>query len=502
MAKRDDRKKREKNRQSKKKKKLKRSKDVLTSAVMANHLAAIHLKTPEDYKEWCKQHGFKASLEKSHRQLRDEKSHAQRLRVIKTLEKSKFAFNAKALVEAFGNGENPKGDSYVARNLREGYKLVEEKCPTLRDEYTKLLLEIESQTGWLDIREANYAKVVANVLIYRENWLRPLPEWEVKGYNIDRQVSSLLRHLFVKYEMPFFMDKAFHEESRFPVQDWYIHMGEGNNIRTAKGLPVPLTKKMAHFFCKAPKNCKIDHAIRWGQTLGLGGDPRTAEGVLECRYITDDFTKDDFWLSVVRFFIANPMLDTAQYSPIVDYLNNQRHVSRRVFVDRGVAQTLPPPEPNLTMRGRTPDTLLRQVEAWHTALGRESKWNAELDWEKGPIPDWEFLEGDASKKNHKVWRMIELLNTKELIAEGKIMKHCVGSYGQSCHRGRVSIWSMRSESHSGTKNELTVEVQDGAVRQARGKYNERATQQQAKMLRRWSAEVGLSMNNYVLDRWM
>ena len=61
-------------------------------------------------------------------------------------------------------------------------------------------------------------------------------------------------------------------------QDWFLHIGRGENIRKAAGLPVPLTKMMAHHFLLAPDGCTIVQAIRWGQLCGIGATARRASG--------------------------------------------------------------------------------------------------------------------------------------------------------------------------------------------------------------------------------
>jgi hypothetical protein len=69
---------------------------------------------------------------------------------------------------------------------------------------------------------------------------------------------------------------------------------------------------MAHELMQAPSHYTVEHAFRWGQIHALGGNPRIVEGV-RTTWLASSFRNDDFWLTVMRFFIANPMLDTAQY---------------------------------------------------------------------------------------------------------------------------------------------------------------------------------------------
>ena len=155
-------------------------------------------------------------------------------------------------------------------------------------------------------------------------------------------------------------------------QDWYRQIGAGKNIRTAANLPVPLTKMMAHHFLAAPASYSIDGAFRWAQVHGLGGDRILADALLET-LIAHDFRDNEFWLSALRFFVRNPMLDPSHISPIIDYIWNRKYENRIAFVATGVVENLGPEQPNFSMRGRTADSLLRAVEAWHRQLGREVK---------------------------------------------------------------------------------------------------------------------------------
>ena len=151
------------------------------------------------------------------------------------------------------------------------------------------------------------------------------------------------------------------------------------------------------------------------------------------------FKDDEFWLSVLRFFIANPLLDTRHYGPIVDYIWHKKYENRMVFVERGVAREEGPEQPNFSMHGRTPDTLLRQVEEWHKRLGRESR-GVNLNWIKSKFNEFRYTVGQTKSRNMEIWTIRELLNSNELIAEGRAQHNCVASYARSCFTGVTSIW--------------------------------------------------------------
>ena len=256
---------------------------------------------------------------------------------------------------------------------------------------------------------------------------------------------------------PLFMDAVWflgNGREAIRQQDWFLHLGKGKNIRTAD-LPLPYTKRMAHHFMQAPSDFTVVAALRWGQIHGLGGTERLARA-LTGTHVGTEFEHDDFWITVLQFFIANPMLDLVHVGPIIDYINHQRFASQDVFVAPGVVERRGPAQPNLTMKGRTPESLLRQVEAWHQTLAKTEQPKAE--WPRSGIDGFEFVEGAERGGNLKIWTITELLSTKALVAEGRKMKHCVATYAHSCASGACSIWALEVETFEGRSKLFTIEV--------------------------------------------
>jgi hypothetical protein len=280
-------------------------------------------------------------------------------------------------------------------------------------------------------------------------------------------------------------------------QNWYKHIGTGQNIRTAPGIPVALTKKMAHHFLFAPKQYNVEEAIRWGQVHALGGDKRLMDALRGTRLL-GNFKNDEFWLNVIRFFIANPMLDVSHVHPIIDYIWNQKFENQRVFVARGVVEEHDPPQPNFSMKGRTPKTLLHQVNDWHRQLGRETR-GGDFEWMRSEIGEFHLREGSEKKGNLKYWYIRELLSTDELIHEGRKLHHCVRSYAKSCYTGKTSIWTMESEDENGRHKALTIEIsqRENLIRQVRGKRNRLPTEKEKYILTQWATYEKLEIAEYV-----
>ena len=131
------------------------------------------------------------------------------------------------------------------------------------------------------------------------------------------------------YDVPGFMNSAWLEgltPAGVVHQRWFIHVAQGGNLRTAKGLPVPLTRRQAHLYLQAPADFDVLSAFRWAQILDMGGDERLVRSILGTM-IGKSFDHDDFWVTVLRWLVDQPMLDPVHHAPIIDYLNNQRFVA-------------------------------------------------------------------------------------------------------------------------------------------------------------------------------
>jgi hypothetical protein len=262
-------------------------------------------------------------------------------------------------------------------------------------------------------------------------------------------------------------------------------------------LPFPFTKKIAHHFHTAPRTYSIEAAIRWGEVHALGGDARISNALLETRLVRE-FRDNSFWKRVLDFFVRNPMLDTAHINPIIDYIWSQKYDDRVIFVERGVAENCGPAQPNFSMNGRTAESLLRAVQAWHRQLGKEVK-GGDLQWKESGLDDFQHIEGSPQKKNMTVWKIRELLSSGELIAEGRQMRHCVASYAQSCAKGICSIWTMDSETEQGIEKRVTIEInrKQNEILQVRGKMNRKPTEKEKDILNRWAAQAGLEIAAYL-----
>ena len=335
---------------------------------------------------------------------------------------------------------------------------------------------------------------------YCHRWVRPLDQWRPKSKSPRRQFESLLHHLFAKYEpMPKFFQQVWtsSDSSMGRYRLWYVRVANGENLRKCH-LPITYTRKMAHWFMRAPDNFSVSQALRFGQVMGLGGNRRIAQMIATTR-LADNFLDDDFWVTVIRWFTEQPLLDPAQIGPIIDYINFQRFMPE---------QAIGPRQPNFSMRGRTSETLLRQVNRWHQRLANDNRHQI-CAWNPSGIDSFSLFEGGESSGqetesktlagNVKHWVIRELLSTKSLAIEGRQLSHCVASYANSCNRRYSSIWTMELETFSGVKKLLTIEVRlsTRTIVQIRGKSNRLPTEVERKIIRRWATQANLKVGAHL-----
>ncbi len=478
---------------------------------MNAHLKKLGIESIPEYKNWCRDHGFSTSLNKTWEQHNRE--HLVILRQtadIRRAQARREQRNPHETIQQIFAGQMD-GANFHQPHLQavcRAYKHVKSNR-LAKQALLRLLLHVQPSTNLINRRraigqaESQFGNTFVDgltALAFRwPKWIRDVEQWKPRTHNDRRQFTSLARHLIAEYDVPEFMDAVwFKGTSKEGVkqQNWFIHIAQGRNIRTAAKLPIPLTKRMAHHLLQAPSNFSVEAAIRWGQIHGLGGDARLAHAICETR-LCESFDHDDFWQTVLRFLIDTPMLDTVHIAPMIDYLHHQRFVGREMFVAPGVIEDCPPEQPNLCMKGRNPQTLLRQVRQWHQRLGMRKSPNT--SWAPSGIGAFEFVEGNKSSTNMKRWTIRELLSSEELREEGRKMRHCVASYSGSCARHMTSIWTLEMETYAGTEKLLTIEVRPRAkqICQARGKCNERPSQKTRAIMSRWASLQGLSIASYV-----
>ena len=462
------------------------------------------LETVDAYRDWCRDRGISRKLDKNWKRrahelyLRKASIAETKLRCSKSQQRRPLA-----TLQAICDGDTFPSGTLVPhfRRFADSLTVWSDEPPINRDALHRLVTHTHNVgasffgpgRGCEELGDApgnTYLEALSNIARYRDQWLQPIETWARRTRNKHRQFESLVRHLFVRYEMPEFFHNAWlggWNATTTRHREWYLHVGRGENIRNCE-TDLPLTKRMAHYFMRAPHSLNVRQAQRWGQVLGFGGSVKLANAIVSSR-IGTDFQNEDFWSLAIQWFIRFPEISPLHVRPIIDYLHYQRF---EPFVDEH------PPQPNLCMNGRTPESIMSQMGKWHQSLAKTNLIQVQ-EWPSCGLPPFRFVEGSEENGTDRIWTIRELLSSQALLAEGRQMKHCVATYAWRAYKRQCSIWTMECKANGSINKLVTMEVNRANTRivQARGRGNRAPTEREIGIIRRWVATTGMRIGAWL-----
>lgn len=379
------------------------------------------------------------------------------------------------------HGPLPVIDAHFGENsvLSEFYRhCIHEQGWEQRDRCAALLRGLAAKRSTL-LWRAELAPALAAVAEFYRHRCRELADWQPRSRNPFRQLESLVRHLFDQYgDVPGWIINSWTSgrlrDGGVNIADLTVCLGRGEALRTFRGLPVKLTRKVEHHLRLAPAGYTFLQALRFAQLAARELPPEWLGPVLDSRLGRRLERDDEFWLRVVEFFAATPMADPYQLGPVCDWIHRKRSV--------GLGDE--PAQPGFSLKGRSMQSLLTQTAQWHRQLARQDQRKPETGpalsdtWE--PMAVQNFAGGGKCKV-----RITQLLSYWELIDEGRALRHCVASYFDTCRRGRSGIFSLTLDG----SRALTLEVQaNRTVVQARGLLNRRLNEEELGWVQRWATD--------------
>lgn len=307
-----------------------------------------------------------------------------------------------------------------------------------------------------------------------------------KSKDRDKQRYEFVKHVFHKYPVPSFMFNAWETPYRpnqqyyrwevpqrvnkgFATKDdyrfWYICIATGGSFYKEYGQYI-FTKKESHLFLNCPHSIPINEAIIYAIAYVECGNTGKALRISKTK-INGYTLTNSFWKEVVRFFARQEAKSVEELDDIIDFIVSKR-ADNNEFTIIG--------------KGHTLDSLNKKVEEWHQDL-RRLKLIGEQNWEGIPIKDSSYEQKDWDG-SILTWKFTQIKSAKVLQQEGNAMRHCVFGYKKECAEGRTSIWSVTLDGN----RKLTVEVQNGSVKQVRGLANRMAKPAEKDMVLRWARE--------------
>ena len=348
--------------------------------------------------------------------------------------------------------------------------------------FLEILLFLDKQGCGRLLREEEYLHAFFQMARHRTWMVRPFKEWSKKSHNPHRQFTSFIRHCFVKYEMPAFMNTAWCKEGTGRFIDWFIEIGRGKNLRKCKELPVDVTKKTSHYFMQASNDFNVAEALRWAQVLGMGGDETLANNIVSSVLGRNEFDEEDFWKKVLHYLVQHAgMLAKNKLHEVIDYISG-------IYDETG----------HFNIKGRSINNLLNLADQWHVATNFTRTLGQPKDWKSSGIQEYRLEEGEEEEQ--KTYFIVELLSSKALTDEGRKMRHCVGSYAHYCSKRRCSIFSLRvKDAVNGEKRLATLEVNlfSESIVQAKAKYNAKLSDKAQKIMKAWATSENLKLSKWL-----
>lgn len=367
---------------------------------------------------------------------------------------------------------------------------------TVSDSLKQLLGVVVKKAPKLILRENIPAfEQIANAVFVRN------PEdWKPKGKGRNSLFRSLCEHLLMRYKTPAFLWSGFQTTGQEKVLGPVVALvasGKGLHQLVKEGtFPVPLTKAMCHdFLTNTTASMTMLEGVRRAQINAFGGGHRLYRawmGTDPGRSIKTA-VEEAFWITVIQWFAANPMLDPNQIGPLTDYIRFKRNE-----------------EPAFTMKGRSATALFRSMEQWHKEVNLVNRAGARIDsfderivFNRSGFKNGKFDFTYFDKKNRECedkWFIDEILTGKALKEEGKVMHHCVVSYSGYITKGEASIWSVVHQTNPRAEKVLTLEVRNQIkqVVQMRGVCNRAAEARELNVVQMWAGQNGLTVN---CGRW-
>lgn len=329
--------------------------------------------------------------------------------------------------------------------------------------------------------------------IHRNNIpvIRSPETYKVQSYNEDKQLYNLIRHMYVKYNVPSFMYECLYTNT-FPFaylvdiyHDWFATIAQGGSFQ--KKVKEVMTKREAVLFLKGPYK-QIHLNIWYAKMAALNMNRSLISRIIDKLFINRHYFDDNGrYMELIHFFNNHfHELEKDELDSIFDFVNAK--LSDKTFF----------------YKGRTASSMITLANEWHIAI-QKAKLGSFLDWAGMQMDEW-----DVETYTH-IANVVEITNNNDLYKEGKKQRHCVYSYVERCRAGYCSIFSLRVFKRvkvGGAENpndifvkgneegRITIEVNrnSGKVVQARGFGNRLPNPDEVKFITQWAGTKGIIYN--------
>lgn len=322
-----------------------------------------------------------------------------------------------------------------------------------------------------------YINALLRITKYYASFVRPIGSW-IGGAGSSRNLfHSLLQHVFAEFSMPRFMDEIWMEDAHTFTDErcqQYLGLASGASMRNWT-LPVPMTKRMKHFFMQAPDHYSYMQALRYGQLKGLAAEDWLIKTIINSK-LGHNLGDEVFHNDLLRFFVhyQDKGLFSEEIEEIIGYFDRVRENNAQCEV--------------LDLSDYTLNSLLEFIRnrSWYQQLLSK---RPSLTWSHSGLKGIEVcVPHPKSGKAAIHWHLYELLDSEALRKEGGDLHHCVGSYASRCRDGYSTIWSLGKIVSNYRYSVLTIELnpRTRCIVQVKGYYNRSPRMYELEIVKQWA----------------
>jgi PcfJ-like protein len=315
---------------------------------------------------------------------------------------------------------------------------------------------------------------LALLAVRRPVWVRTLGDWQPLGKSRLTQLESLIEHLLVRWPVPRFLFRVFHDgTTRSAGADLFVHLAQGGSLQRAIELgllPATLNRVARHAFMRTTTSCTIVEAVRHAQVRAFGGTVVLARELLNT-FLGRELVDDAFWSRVIEWLCTCDEVALGRVGHALDRIRVARErnpaLSPSARTLRGIVRE-PEPPPGQLVNARIDTTPYR------------SSGFVSGEW---------MLDDPGGTASRESWTLTEIRDARELAVEGALLRHCVFTYHGQIVSGGCSIWSLRRDG----SRRLTIEVWNSSKRvvQVRGRKNRAPRAHEISLVMRWADANGL-----------
>lgn len=341
-----------------------------------------------------------------------------------------------------------------------------------------------------------YEKLAA--VFFKIKTCRSLESWKIpKSKNNKVIFKSLFCHLLVKYQIPKCVEAEIFNYA-FPdsKDDGFgirvmLMIADGLGVHRIANIDLGLNGKANYFFHRSPPQLDIEKAIAWSKFRNIGLSYSLSLQLAQKLEVKVNKPLADWHLDLIFFLKRFPDLSQHDLKKILDFVTYQKKEGLEYWLPNYKESiVIPALFPVFEFKGRTVASVLRFVKEWedYVKLAKENGTN-------GVFLNSLIKPFKLSQK--KTFVTISQIKTlKDLVKEGKVMGHCVGTYGNSCLKNYTSIWSLRKRMPNGKiKNMLTIEVNEvhQTIEQIKGKFNRNPNADEMEWVKDWATKENLKL---------